>query len=615
MRKNLFSLQKCIPSKWFLLGVIIVFSCAALNGVCEPASDDSAKKEEEEVDPKDAVYKIDGIDSLDKFEGKIIRSIKIQIKDVFEEPVDYGIYKTANQLKINTNESVVRRELLFKEGDEFNAFRLKESERILRQLKYLRNPVITPKLDGEFIDIIVVTQDTWTLIPTVNYSAGDGSGSRSVGISESNILGMGKRVEALVAQEENRTSFEGVYDDWRVLNSNLRMVLADFYRADGNRFTGVLNKPFRSLLDRHAWSVDADVSDTVGKLWQNGNERFIYRQKTVDLGGKYSWSFGPRQEQRRFSLGLDYQDHVFALPTTEDFQDSNVDPKDINEDPSLLAANRRYVGPSFTFESLRPRFVHMKYIDRFDRPDDYDLGNNFTASGTTALKTLGSVRDTLLFNLNQTGGKQFDPSSFIRGEVGFTGRYNEDGFENNLLHAESKYFNVLGDLYAKDIFLGKHTLAFGYSMDYGYNLDKDREFLLGADEGLRGYDARTFTGDKRFIVNVEDRVHIAEDVFKLMSVGAATFIDVGGSTFQSASSLLDDGVYGDAGIGLRLAFPRSAGGRTLRIDFAVPFRDGPDGSNAFEFRVIFAGGQVLSARTRSELSGAEKANVEVGTDR
>jgi outer membrane protein assembly factor BamA len=565
-------------------------------------------------DSKNSVYETDQVEKLINFEGKIIRSIKIIVKDVFEEPVDYSIYRLANRSHIDTKEFIVRSELLFKEGEPFSAFKMKESERILRQLRWQRNPEIRPKLDGEFVDIEVITQDTWTLIPNLNYSSGDGSGNRSVGITESNLLGLGKRLEFLVSETENRRTFEGVYDDWRLMNSDLRMVLANFYRADGNRFVGLISKPYRTLLDTTSWTVSGESSDTVGKLWSGGEERFIYRQNTLDWGARYSVSYGPREKQRRYSVGFDYQDTEFEMPTAKDFEDADVDPDQVSNDINLLAENRKYIGPTFGYESLEPRYVRMAYIDRFDRPDDFDLGDNFSAFGTAAMESFGSIKDALIFNLTRTGGKQFSKDAFIRGEFGLSGRYTDSKLENGLFRAQSTYYNVLGDTYIQDTFMGLHTLAFGYTLDYGHNLDKDREFLLGADNGLRGYDARSFTGDKRFVMNLEDRIVLKEDLWRLMSFGVAGFVDVGGSTDESFRRLFREDLFADVGIGLRFAFPRSSGGRTLRIDFAVPFRDGPDGTTGYEFRIIFAGGQAFNSRTRSEISGAEKANVEVGTD-
>jgi hypothetical protein len=53
----------------------------------------------------------------------------------------------------------------------------------------------------------------------------------------------------------------------------------------------------------------------------------------------------------------------------------------------------------------------------------------------------------------------------------------------------------------------------------------------------------------------------------------------------------------------------------VRIDVAVPLRDGPDGSKAGEPRIIFAAGQLFNARLRSEIIGAENAAANIGFDR
>ena len=53
----------------------------------------------------------------------------------------------------------------------------------------------------------------------------------------------------------------------------------------------------------------------------------------------------------------------------------------------------------------------------------------------------------------------------------------------------------------------------------------------------------------------------------------------------------------------------------LEFDVSLPLRDGPDGSDQFEPRVIFSGGQLFSSILRSESNGADSATVGVGFDR
>lgn len=69
--------------------------------------------------------------------------------------------------------------------------------------------------------------------------------------------------------------------------------------------------------------------------------------------------------------------------------------------------------------------------------------------------------------------------------------------------------------------------------------------------------------------------------------GAAAFVDVGGTSDGALGDIFYNNLYANVGVGLRLAFPRSSGGKMLLLDVAFPMRDGPDGSAGLEVRVIF----------------------------
>ncbi len=257
----------------------------------------------------------------------------------------------------------------------------------------------------------------------------------------------------------------------------------------------------------------------------------------------------------------------------------------------------------------------MNYIDRFERVEDYNLGVVEDIGFTIAPQLFGSDYNALLFSLNHGQGHAFNPASFIRGEIGLAGRVEPGGFANKLGRAEVKFYNVLGDSYIGDLWFGRHTLALNLSSEYGQELDGDRQLSTGADNGLRGFAARSFNGDKRALLNIEDRIHLAENVFDVLSFGTAAFLDVGGATYDNFGSLFTNDLNADVGVGLRWAFPRSSGGRILRFDIATPLNDGPDGTKSLEFRLIFAGGQIFGSRLRSESEGAEAANVSVGFEK
>lgn len=554
--------------------------------------------------------------SYDQFNGKQIGEIRVHVREIFDDPNIGRAYRTVNALKLNTSQEVIRREMLLHEGGKFDDFLLKESERNLRQLGFLRQVVITPSLNGDLVDLDVTVQDTWTFIPQFSYSSGTGRNKRSAGLQESNLLGLGKRAEIAVEEDDDRRSVQGVYEDDRVWGTLNRFLGARLERSDGHETILYFGRPFRSLVEKKAWNYSLDSSNTVGRLFENGDERFLFRQKHTDVGFQYTIARGdPKVSVGRYTLGYRYIEDRFNPARPQDYEDLDVDPSTVSQDPGLLADNRRYSGPVLGYTEIDPNYISMNYIDRFDRVEDYNLGNQFSAYSTVALDALGSIDDALLLTANDSVGYRFSRASFIRGEIGAATRYDSEGFGNSLVRTEIRYYNVLGLLNLGNVDLGRHTLAAGFSLDYGQDLDRDREFLLGADSGLRGYEARTFTGDKRLVLNLEDRVHLIDDLFRIVSVGAAAFIDAGGTTDGAFGDLLGHNLYSNIGVGLRFAFPRSTGSRVLRVDIAFPMRDGPDDTSAWEPRVILSGGQIFSSFLRSESEGPERANVTIGFDR
>ncbi len=548
----------------------------------------------------------------DSPQGLTIRKIKIEVRDVFDGPELAWFYKAVNKIKISTKENVVKRELLFKEGEPFDPFLIAESERNLRGLPFLRRVSIIPIQEPPYVDLIVSVQDTWTLYPTVGFSTGGGSDKKSLGIFEGNFLGYGKRLEVIASEEDESQKLQGVWDDNRVWGSKQRLTLGYFDRDDGYSSVGYFGRPFRSLIDKDAWDVVTQFADTVEKLYHDGTESFIYRDKTDRVSASYTISQGdPEKMLRRFSFGYDYENEKFDLPDEQDFEDVNVEPGDVSVDPALLAEDRKYSGPFVGFAAIEPDFLSINYIDKFDRVEDFNLGNVLSARAAFAAESLGSAENTLLMEINDSDGSRISPTSFVRGELGANGRANSEGFDDIIGHAEFKYYNVLGAKFFREIYLGKHTLATSMRLDYGEDLDRDRQFLLGAGTGLRGYEDRAFDGSQRLIINLEDRIHFVEDVYKLINIGTVFFADIGGTSSNGIGDILTDELRGDVGLGFRIGFPRSSGGSVLRIDLAFPLRSGPEGTDPWEPRLLISTSQVFNARLQSESSGIRPSNITV----
>ncbi|MCB0324797.1 MAG: hypothetical protein KDD69_14540 [Bdellovibrionales bacterium] len=543
----------------------------------------------------------------------IIRSIQIEVREIFDESNLGFFYDSVNSLKASTKEEVIRRELLLKEGEPFDDFLLDESERNLRSLPFLRRISITPLRDGPYVDLLVSVQDTWTLFPFITLSSGGGTSRQAVGVTEGNLLGYGKRLELLVADDEGREKIEGVWDDRRLLGTYHRLTLGQFIRSDGERTAFSVGRPFRSLVEPTAWSLNSDYFDLVGRLFEAGDERYIFRQRHTSVAGGYTISKGdPEELLRRYTFGYEYLDDDFSQADEQDFEDINLDPASVTQDPSLLADDRQFSGPFVAYQQIEPDFLSINFVDRFERVEDFNLGNELNLRLNAAPDLFGSRRDTWLVRASDSDGWRITPTSFIRGEVAVSSRYQSGGFDNSLIEGVVKYYNILGAKFIGDTYIGKHTIASSLSVDWGEDLDRDVELLLGARDGLRGYQDRTFTGDQRLVLNLEDRFHLVEDVYKLVSIGGAFFLDAGGTSRSGLADIVKDNLYADVGFGLRFALTRSSGGAVVRIDFAFPLRDGPDGSGVGEPRILFTSGTLFGARLPSERLSSQAEAVSAG---
>ncbi|MEY3337293.1 MAG: hypothetical protein RL245_285, partial [Pseudomonadota bacterium] len=112
-------------------------------------------------------------DAALEFAGAKIGTVTVRVLDVFDtHRPDENIwaFRTANRLHLNTRESTVRDRLLFSEGELYQGRLLQESERLLRDARYLYDASVTPiRYRDGIVDIEVVTRDVWTLNPGVSF--------------------------------------------------------------------------------------------------------------------------------------------------------------------------------------------------------------------------------------------------------------------------------------------------------------------------------------------------------------------------------------------------------------------------------------------------------------
>jgi len=137
-----------------------------------------------------------------KVEGKIVREIHI----ITEDPFGYHIQdtskvpqswlvKTANKLHIKTRTGIIENQLLFKKNEPFDSLLVKESERLIRSQKYVRDLLfytLNTSEKSDSVDIYIRVWDVWSLFPAYKRT----TSTINAGLSDINFLGLGHHFQA-----------------------------------------------------------------------------------------------------------------------------------------------------------------------------------------------------------------------------------------------------------------------------------------------------------------------------------------------------------------------------------------------------------------------------------
>lgn len=492
----------------------------------------------------------------------IIGEITFTRYNVFnlEDPKESNwLYGLANRFNIITWESVIRQQLLVAEGDPYNAARLAESERLLRNLGFIFDARVLPvRRCGEVVDLEVVTRDVWTLTPTIGLSRSGGGNSYSLGISDSNVLGSGKEVALYTESDPDRSGHTLIYRDPAVLGSRwvMRMTYSDnddgYYRNLG------LQRPFFSVYTD--WSAGGRA--TQGKLeqatWFRGDEvtEFEHTFDQYTLFGGVGVNLVEGKRVGRWRYGLYRETNQFS------FSDSNIPPDQLPDD-------RDYAYPFIDYESTEDEFIKVINMNYIGRTEDVYVGERYRWRLGWSDDSFGATRDQLAFRASYLNTLAASDRRLWEVDTELSGFWTveDNEFENFWWTIHSSYIQRHTD---------KQSLFVGARFDYTRGLTDDLQVVLGGDNGLRGYDRNYQVGDRSFVISLEERYYSDWHPFRLVRVGAAAFLDVGRAWYEDRDNGANGGVLANAGIGLRFNSSRASLGRVIHVDLAFPLTGGDD---------------------------------------
>lgn len=494
------------------------------------------------------------------------------IFDTTDPDQDTPLYRLANRLHVITREETIRELLPFlSEGQDVTPLQVLEAERILRAADWFYDARVVPvRRCGELIDLVVVTRDVWTILPTVEFDLSGGETSWSLGIEDENLLGRGETLGVLYKDEVDRSGVEVFFFDPALRGSAWRLNLDAADNDDGHRVNLDLRRPFRSLDERSSRGVRLTEDKRIQPLFDAGDRVAEFRQETFAGRLDYAQSTG-RVDGRvlRWNAGLQWWDFEFGR------EPGNLQPQE-------LPTDRRAVYPYLGFEAIEDVFVPIRNLALIGRPDDVFLGQRLSGRVGFSPDVGGSDDGRVIIEASwRDATLAWDPV-LLSGFASMTGAVTtSDG------DAENFFVNAGGELN----WLQTSNWRFHAALDgtWAEGLTDDVQLQLGGDSGLRGYPQRFQQGDRRVRARVEQRWYADGEPFRLFRWGAAAFLDGGRAWFSGDPNDAENGWLSNVGLGLRIMPTRLPTSGMVHIDLAAPLRTGGRGVDDVQLSVTVRG--------------------------
>jgi hypothetical protein len=485
--------------------------------------------------------------------GTPIVSVRIERHDVFDldDPsTSAWPYRLVDALHILTREELIRRLLLFREGDRLDPVRLAESEILLRGTGFL-NPVnISARPAPGGAEVVVETHDQWTTAVTLSFGMSGARRSATFGLSEDNLLGLGKGFLFDLTTDPERTSSKFRYKDLTFLRSRWQLELEHQSSTDGSTDHFRFEYPFFSLTTPRAGGVDWSRDESTKYLWSDGERRVAGESRNLSWevwGGSRFRGGGIRTD--RLLVGAFGERALFR------------DWQSLNGPPYPLPPDRVLAGPELGWEHRTFRWKLVRGFRAWFRQEDLPLGPNWKVMTGLSLPFFGGDGVRLRYHGAFEAG-QLSGRTYTWQRLDLSGRIESGSFGNAITHLE-----------AGGAITGTAGLRVRAAADLGYALDGERQLTLGADTGLRGYDPDTFDGTSRVVANAEWRGRITGELLHVAALGVTAFADCG-KTWGARVGPPTEGWRSDVGAGLLVEVTRASVVRILRLEVAFPDRGG-----------------------------------------
>jgi hypothetical protein len=507
----------------------------------------------------------------------IITAIDVESLSVFDPestriaPLAWT-YGFLNLLHINTNQAFIRRELLFQEGDCFDAFLLTESYRLLDQYGFLMVEDIANYDDGAGGHrITVATRDEWSTKIDIGPAYDDALYIERFQVTEENFLGNGVFAEFThYARRETRIQSFGLRTP-RFFGRSDAGIAAGNSRA-GRFIDQYWRYPFLgeasriSIREGYNYTTDYFAYGTDGADSLFSQVLVPVRRQQAELSGAYR--FGNPGASVIVGASLTRDVVTFPLPiegTAGDF-DVRAPLAPGTEPPELLTQLRPYSATRIALHLGTRRIRYAEYTG-------LDALRETTLTGLGIYAGVSVGRTLPIFEASRAPAEN---DWYTRGHVSLTEPIGSSiihaGATIEARHISAGWRDVLGEAefvaYGRADWLPWQTLFFRASSASSWDTTLPYQLSLGGREGVRSLPEDRLPGGKMLRFVAEDRIVLPWPT-DTADLGLTFFGDLGRVWAGEAPYGVNSGWQAALGFGLRIGLPN--GTRNVwRTDLAFP---------------------------------------------
>lgn len=406
-----------------------------------------------------------------EYSGLKIRKIDVKRLNVFGSNINTPDFyepnkteKLLNKTHFNTNESIIRKNLLFHEGDTISPLNLSDNERLLRDLPYIDDAriLVVPVSDAE-ADIIIVTKDIYSLGAKVSLSGFD---KGSLSVFEKNIFGMGHEFGIEIPYDSRFTDSPGFGVNYKINNISKTFVnLASyFYDGLGEKTYGFdLSRKLISSSTKYAGNIsiremftsdDLDSLPVPAPVKYNLQDYWLLRSFLLDAKSVMRMILGARYTNNNvFS-------HPFILPDSYHY---------LQQYKIFLSS------VSFSVQ----KYYEASLVYGYGRTEDipYGLLYNITLG-----KEINEFKKRYYMATSISLGESIKSLGYFYSFAGFGTYVNEGHTEQGILSLRTNFISNLG-------FLGRYRIRNFVNVDYTRGFDRyTDEFLdFNRENGFSGF--------------------------------------------------------------------------------------------------------------------------------